>query len=154
VKTVSEGTQVPDFELPDQDGTPVRLSSVLEQGPVVLFFYPAAMTGGCTKEACHFRDLGAEFARSGAQRLGISADPVAKQKQFADLHGFDYPLLSDESGEVATTFGVRRRMITPVKRATFVIDRDRRVRKVIASELSMDVHADQALAALGDLPAR
>jgi peroxiredoxin Q/BCP len=150
VKTIAEGTQVPDFELPDQDGTPVRLSTVLEQGPVVLFFYPGAMTGGCTKEACHFRDLAAEFAGRGAQRLGISADPVAKQKQFADLHGFDYPLLSDESGEVAASFGVRRRLITPVKRATFVIDQDRRVRTVIASELSMDVHADRALAALGD----
>jgi peroxiredoxin Q/BCP len=154
MRTISAGTQVPDFELPDQDGNPVRLSTTLADGPVVLFFYPAAMTGGCTKEACHFRDLVGEFAQSGAQRLGISADPVAKQKQFADLHGLDYPLLSDEDGTVAMSFGVRRRMITPVKRATFVIDRDRTVRKVIASELSMDVHADQALAALRDLPAR
>ena len=148
MKTVPEGTVVPDFELPDQDGTPVRLSSRLQDGPVVLFFYPGAMTGGCTKEACHFRDLAAEFSAAGAQRLGISMDPVAKQKQFTDLHGFDYPLLSDDSGAVATSFGVRRKYLTPVKRATFVIDRDRTVRKVIASEMSMDVHADQALAAL------
>ena len=63
---------------------------------MVLFFYPAAMTGGCTKEACHFRDLAAEFEEAGAQRVGISTDPVAKQKQFADMHGFDYPLLSDD----------------------------------------------------------
>ena len=84
----------------------------------------------------------------GAQRLGISVDPVEKQRQFADLNGFDYPLLSDASGEVATSFGVRRKYVTPVKRATFVIDRDRTVRKVITSELSMDVHADQALSAL------
>ena len=102
MKTIAEGTQAPDFELPDQDGTPVRLSERLADGPVVLFFYPAAMTGGCTKEACHFRDLATEFKEAGAQRLGISADPVAKQKEFADLNGFDYPLLSDESGDVAT----------------------------------------------------
>jgi thioredoxin-dependent peroxiredoxin len=151
MKTIDEGTQVPDFELPDQDGNPVRLSSVLQDGPVVLFFYPGAMTGGCTKEACHFRDLAGEFRASGAQRLGISMDAVAKQKQFADQNSFDYPLLSDESGDVATSFGVRRKYLTPVKRATFVIAGDRTVRKVITSELSMDVHADQALAALKGL---
>jgi peroxiredoxin Q/BCP len=148
VKTLHEGTQAPDFELPDQDGRPVRLSERLADGPVVLFFYPAAMTGGCTKEACHFRDLATEFKEAGAQRLGISVDPVAKQKQFAEQNGFDYPLLSDATGDVATSFGVRRKYVTPVKRATFVIDRDRTVRKVITSELSMDVHADQALSAL------
>lgn len=151
MKTITEGTRVPDFELPDQDGVPTRLSDQLAKGPVVLFFYPAAMTGGCTKEACHFRDLAGEFAEAGAQRLGISVDAVAKQKEFAAGNGFDYPLLSDESGEVATSFGVRRRMLTPVKRATFVIDRDRTVAKVITSELNMNVHADQALAAVSSL---
>ena len=148
MRTISEGSTVEDFELPDQDGTPVRLSEVLARGPVVLFFYPAAMTSGCTREACHFRDLRAEFAAVGAQRLGISVDPVARQKEFADAHGFDYPVLSDESGDVARAFGVKRRHLTPVKRATFVIDPDRTVRTVVTSELSMAVHADRALAAL------
>ena len=148
MKTVAEGSQAPDFELPDQDGTPVRLSAALEKGPVVLFFYPVASSSGCTKEACHFRDLATEFAALGAQRFGISTDPVAAQKRFADSHGFDYPLLSDESGEVARALGVRRKYVTPVKRATFVIDRNRTIRAVISSELNMDVHADRALAAL------
>jgi peroxiredoxin Q/BCP len=151
MKTIAEGTRAPDFELPDQDGNPVRLGDRLADGPVVLFFYPIAMTGGCTKEACHFRDLATEFKEAGAQRLGISVDPVAKQKQFSDQNAFDYPLLSDESGEVATSFGVRRKFITPVKRATFVIDRDRTVRKVITREMNMDVHADQALEAVRSL---
>lgn len=151
MKTIAEGTRIPDFELPDQFGTPVRLSETLANGPVVLFFYPVAMTGGCTKEACHFRDLASEFAAAGARRLGVSVDPVAKQKQFADLHSFDYPLLSDESGDVARSFGVKRKYVTPVKRATFVIDTDRTVRKVISSEMNMDVHADQALAAVRGL---
>ena len=148
MKTIAHGSQAPDFELPDQDGTPTRLSDQLAHGPVVLFFYPGAMTGGCTKEACHFRDLAAEFAEAGARRLGISADAVAKQKQFADLHGFDYPLLSDEDGAVATSFGVRRKHVTPVKRATFVIGRDRTVAAVVSSELNMAVHADKALVAV------
>ena len=96
-------------------------------------------------------DLASEFAAAGAQRLGISADPVAKQKRFSEQNGFDYPLLSDESGDVATSYGVRRRLLTPVKRATFVIARDRTVAEVITSELNMDVHADRALAALNAL---
>ena len=154
MKTITAGVQAPDFELPDENGTPVRLSERLAHGPVVLFFYPGAMTGGCTTEACHFRDLATEFEEAGAQRLGISVDPVSKQKQFSDVHGFDYPLLSDESGEVAKSFGVRRQHITPVKRATFVIDTDQTIRSVIASERKMEVHADEALAAVAALAHR
>ena len=148
MKTIAEGTQAPDFELPDENGNPVRLSEALAHGPVVLFFYPVALSGGCTTEACHFRDLATEFKEAGAQRFGISTDPVAKQKEFSEHNGFDYPLLSDESGEVARSLGVKRKYITPVKRATFVIDTDRTIRKVITSEMNMTVHADQALAAL------
>jgi len=148
MRTIAEGAQAPDFELPDQDGRPVRLSTALQDGPVVLFFYPVALSGGCTTEACHFRDLATEFKEAGAQRLGISTDPVAKQKKFAEVNAFDYPLLSDESGDVARSFGVKRKYITPVKRATFVIDTDRTIRSVIASEMSMGVHADRALEAL------
>lgn len=148
MKTIAEGTQAPDFDLPDENGNTVKLSERLEDGPVVLFFYPIALSGGCTTEACSFRDLGAEFEKAGAQRLGISTDPVAKQKEFSQVNSFDYPLLSDESGDVARSFGVKRKYITPVKRATFVIDQDRTIRKVITSEMNMTVHADQALAAL------
>jgi thioredoxin-dependent peroxiredoxin len=147
------GDLVPDFELPDQHGEPRRLSQLLADGPVVLFFYPAALTPGCTKEACHFRDLAAEFAAAGAQRVGISADPVDRQREFADRHQFDYPLLADVDGRVAETFGVGRgrlgrRLGAPVKRWTFVIGKDSRVVAVISSELNMDKHADEALAAL------
>ena len=147
------GDEVPDFELADQDGVPRRLSALLADGPVVLFFYPAAMTPGCTKEACHFRDLAAEFAEAGVQRIGISRDDVAKQKQFADKHAFDYPLLADTDGTVAEIFGVRRgklgeRLGAPVKRWTFAIGADRRVVAVIQSEVDMNKHADEALAAL------
>jgi peroxiredoxin Q/BCP len=148
MRTIAEGAQAPDFELPDQDGRPVRLSTALQDGPVVLFFYPVALSGGCTTEACHFRDLATEFKEAGAQRLGISTDPVAKQKKFAEVNAFDYPLLSDESGDVARSFGVKRKYITPVKRATFVIGTDRTIRAVIASEMNMGVHADRALEAL------
>lgn len=148
-----EGDEVPDFELPDQDGAKRSLSTLLADGPVVLFFYPAAMTGGCTKEACHFRDVGAEYRAAGVQRVGISMDSVAKQKQFSDMHSFDYPLLSDEDGTVAGIFGIKRgkfgaKLGAPVKRSTFVIGTDRKIVKAIHSEMKMELHADEALAAL------
>src|SRR3954468_1028316 len=103
-RNLTTGDVVDDFALPDETGTSRRLSGFLASGPVVLFFYPAAMTKGCTAESCHFRDLAAEFDAVGAQRLGISADTVEKQRQFSEKHDFDYPLLSDPEGVVATQF--------------------------------------------------
>jgi peroxiredoxin Q/BCP len=154
MKTIEEGAIAPDFELPDQSGTPRRLSDLLQGGPVVLFFYPAAMTTGCTAESCHFRDLAAEFAAVGAQRIGISTDPVAKQAEFDKINSLGYPLLSDVDGAVATSLGVKRRFITPVKRVTLLIGTDRTVLKVIASEMSMASHADGALKFLREAPGR
>ncbi|HEX2312781.1 MAG TPA: peroxiredoxin [Thermomonospora sp.] len=143
------GDVVDDFELPDETGTPRTLGGLLAKGPVVLFFYPAAMTPGCTAEACHFRDLAAEFAEVGAQPVGISADPVTKQREFAGRHSLGYPLLSDEDGVVARRFGVRRGFaLAPTKRQTFVIGTDRRILEIVKSEIRMSVHADRALAAL------
>jgi len=147
---MEHGDVVDDFELPDETGTVRTLSGLLADGPVVLFFYPAAMTMGCTKESCHFRDLGAEFAALGAQRVGISRDSVEKQHEFSEKHTFDYPLLSDVDGTVATMMGVARKK-GPPKRVTFVIDRDRRVVEVVKSEIRMGVHADRALEALRGL---
>jgi thioredoxin-dependent peroxiredoxin len=143
------GDPAPDFELPDETGTTRSLKDLLSSGPLVLFFYPAAMTPGCTAESCHFRDLAKEFAEVGAGRVGISPDPVAKQQQFSDKHSFDFPLLSDADGSVAKQFGVRRSfgpLLT--KRQTFVIDTDGKVLEVIKSELRMSVHADKALEVL------
>ncbi|MDT7804618.1 MAG: thioredoxin-dependent peroxiredoxin [Actinomycetota bacterium] len=143
------GDLAPDFTLPDDLGQERKLSDFLATGPVVLFFYPAAMTGGCTAESCHFRDLAAEFAEVGAHRVGISPDGVTKQRQFSEANGFDYPLLSDVEGEVAKQFGVWRKLVPlHAKRATFVIGEDRRVLEKIKSELNFTVHADQALKVL------
>ena len=143
------GDIVDDFELPDETGEARTLTALLAKGPVVLFFYPAALTPGCTAEACHFRDLVAELAEVGAHPVGISADPVGKQKEFADKHAFGYPLLSDPSGEVRARFGVKRGLaLLPTRRRTFVIGTDRRVLAVVKSEVRMNTHADKALEAL------
>lgn len=148
MKTLTEGSTAPAFELPDQDGRMVRLADLLQDGPVVLFYYPGAMTSGCTQEACQFRDMATEFEAAGAQPIGISADDVGKQAQFDQAHSLGYPLLSDPTGATATDYGVKRRFITPVKRATFVIGTDQKVARVIASEWKMEVHADEALEAV------
>jgi len=142
------GDTVPDFTLPDQDGTDRTLSTLLADGPVVLFFYPRAMTTGCTRESCHFRDLAAEFDEVGARRVGISADSVDRQAAFDAAHDLGFPLLSDTSKSVAAKFGVRRPLLPFNKRTTFVIDTDRRVLSVISSETNFDVHADEALRVL------
>ena len=110
------GGRAPEFSLLSDTGETMRLVDLRGRW-VVLFFYPAAMTPGCTAESCHFRDLAAEFTEAGAVRVGISRDSVAKQAQFADKHGFDYPLLSDSEGTVADQFGVNRMLaMLPIKR--------------------------------------
>ncbi|TSD98160.1 peroxiredoxin [Skermania sp. ID1734] len=145
------GDRAPEFTLPDHTGTQRSLDDLLADGAVVLFFYPAANTPVCTAEACHFRDLAAEFAEVGATRVGISVDPVQTLAGFADNKHFDYPLLSDKGGAVAEQFGVKRGLlgkVAPVKRKTFVIDTDRTILEVISGELNANVHADKALAVL------
>ena len=142
------GDVAPDFELPDDSGAMLKLSDQLAKGPVVLFFYPKAMTPGCTKESCHFRDMKGEFDAVGAQRIGISADTVDKQHQFSAKHDLDFPLVSDSNRSTARAFGVKRPGPLFNKRMTFVIDTDRKVLDVIGSETNMDKHADQALEVL------
>ena len=167
------GEKAPNFTLCDHTGRPRTLSTLLAEGPVVLFFFPLASSPICTAQACHFRDLSNEFARVGAQRVGISTDTVDRQAHFAQQRSFDYPLLSDEDGVVSELFGVRRgrfaklrrsvlareaarhsrhtrrrgllARLLPVRRTTFVIDTDRTVLEVVSNEVRASVHADQAL---------
>ncbi|MFD3309681.1 peroxiredoxin [Streptomyces sp. NPDC058656] len=143
------GDTVEDFELLDETGTSRKLSELLGEGPVVLFFYPAALSAGCTAEACHFRDLAAEFTAAGARPVGISGDTVERQQEFAGKHTLGFPLLSDPEGLIREQFGVKRGFsLAPTKRVTFVISEDRKVLEVVRSELKMSAHADRALAAL------
>jgi peroxiredoxin Q/BCP len=167
------GERAPDFTLYDHSGRPRTLSTFLAQGPVVLFFFPLASSPICTAQACHFRDLSAEFARVGVQRVGISTDTVDRQAHFARQRSFDYPLLSDADDVVSELFGVRRGRLAklsssvaareaargrrhmrrrgllawllPVRRTTFVIDTDRYILKVVSNEVRASVHADEAL---------
>jgi thioredoxin-dependent peroxiredoxin len=148
------GAAAPEFVLPDTDGAQWRLSEQRRNGPVVLFFYPSAMTIGCTAESCRFRDLGAEFAEVGAQRVGISSSDVQLQQQFSAANQLDFPLLADDRGTVAVLYGARRSFAPrPTKRATYVISREGVIVGIITSELRMRAHADRSLEILRSLAA-
>lgn len=147
------GDVVEDFVLADDEGNERALSALLQDGPVVLFFYPAALSPGCTMEACHFRDLTAELRAAGGHPVGVSGDAIERQAEFSARHSLGYPLLCDADGHVRERFGVKGALGLP-RRMTFVIDTDRRVLAVIRSEIRMSVHADKALTALQQRPRR
>jgi peroxiredoxin Q/BCP len=149
---IAPGEQAPDFDLPDQDGNPVRLSD-LRGAPVVLYFYPKADTPGCTIQACGVRDHRGDYEAAGATVLGVSPDPVAKVKRFHDGQGLNFALLADEDHAVCDAYGVwveksmygRRYM--GAQRSTFVIGPDGVVLHVI-EKASPKTHDADVLAAL------
>jgi peroxiredoxin Q/BCP len=138
-------TTIADLEVTTHEGTSTTLSALAAGGPLVVFFYPKAFTAGCTAQACHFRDLGAEFAELGASRLGVSRDSTDRQAAFAERHAFDFPLIADPDGTVSAAFGAKRIGPLPSRRQTYVLDADLSVLAVISSEIDMDRHADEAL---------
>jgi len=155
---LEEGDQAPDFELPDQDGSPVRLSDLAGQ-TVVLYFYPKADTPGCTTQACGIRDHAADYDAAGAVVVGVSPDPVARVKRFHDRQSLGFTLLADEDHAVAERYGVwseksmAGRRFWGVRRATFVIGPDGTVAKVFP-KVSPKTHDEVVLAALAELSAR
>jgi len=140
-----------DFTLPDQEGQDVSWASLRGQ-PVVVFFYPKASTPGCTKEACAFRDLKGEFAALGVQVIGMSADSVRRQKNFATKQTLDYPLLSDEEHVVLAPWGVwgEKKMYGKtyegIIRSTFLFDADGKVVQAWP-KVRVKGHVDEVLAA-------
>ena len=131
---LAPGDLAPDFTLDDQDGTPVTLSA-LRGSRVVLYFYPEAMTPGCTTEACDFRDNLNSFAGAGVRVIGISKDPVEKLKRFAERDHLNYTLLSDTDLAVQQRYGVwgekslYGKIVVGSIRSTFVIDEEGRIEK-------------------------
>ena len=133
---IEPGQTAPDFELPDQDGNPVRLSD-LRGGLVVLYFYPKADTPGCTTQACGIRDHRADYDAIGATVLGVSPDPVKAVKKFYDKQDLGFTLLADTDHSVADAYGtwVEKSMYGRTywgnERTTFVIDPDGNVAEVL-----------------------
>ncbi|KAK4532288.1 hypothetical protein CCYA_CCYA11G3145 [Cyanidiococcus yangmingshanensis] len=145
--SVTEGSIAPDFTLLDQNGEAVTLSKLRGQ-PVVLAFYPAASSPGCTKELCAFRDELADFESVQAVVLGISSNTVEEQKRFADTHGYRFRLLADVGGKVRKLYSVPSTLGVLPGRVTYVIDKEGKVVKVHNSQMDFASHVAEAKRAL------
>lgn len=124
---LTAGQPAPPWTLPDSEGNPVSLSD-FSGGKLIIYFYPAASTPGCTKQACDFRDNLAVLQREGYAVVGISPDPVAKLANFVDAESLTFPVLSDEDRKVLTDYGawgekkLYGKTVTGVIRSTVVVD--------------------------------
>ena len=134
---VDVGEQAPDFELPDQDRSPVRLSSYRGSKNVVLVFYPLSFTGTCQGEMCAIRDSLEDFSTDDVQTLAVSVDSTAVHKRWADEQGYTFPLLADfwPHGEVARTYGVLQEDFGLALRGTFIIDKQGVVAYKVVNEI-------------------
>jgi peroxiredoxin Q/BCP len=151
---IEQGSQAPEFELPDQDGRAVKLSDFRGR-PVVVYFYPKAATPGCTTQACGVRDHRAAYDQAHAVVLGISPDPVAKVKKFHDKEGLNFALLADEGHHVADAYGVwaEKSMYGKTyfgnERTTFVIGPDGKVARLLRKVKPAE-HDELVLGALAE----
>ncbi|MCZ6500426.1 MAG: peroxiredoxin [Gammaproteobacteria bacterium] len=134
--------RAPLFTLTDQTGKPVSLQGLLENGPVVLYFYPADFTPGCTKEACTIRDLHGELVAAGLQVAGISPQGQESHQRFAEKHQLPFLLLSDVEKEVIVDYGVNGPLGFGVRRATFLIDQDGIIRDAVLADLRIGQHEE------------
>jgi peroxiredoxin Q/BCP len=134
--TLAPGDPAPDFALPDADGNVVRLADLRDR-KVVVYFYPAALTPGCTKQACGFRDSLSDWEAAGYAVVGISPDKPEKLAKFRDVEGLTFPLLSDPSRSVLEAYGaygqkmLYGKQVVGVIRSTFVVDEDGRVERAM-----------------------
>ena len=146
------GAPAPDVTLPRDGGDAVALRD-LRGRAVVLYFYPRDDTSGCTREALDFSRLLTDFVAAGAVVLGVSRDSAKKHEKFIEKHGLTVPLLSDEGGEVAQSYGVwveksmYGRKYMGIERATFLIDREGRIAR-IWRKVRVPGHAEEVLAAV------
>ena len=149
------GKPAPDFTLPSSSGESVTLKSFKNKKTVVLYFYPKDDTPGCTKEACGFRDLTAEFEKVGAVILGVSNDPVESHVKFREKFKLPFELLADEDAAVSKAFGVYKqknlygKKYMGIERTTFIIDRTGRIAQIYP-KAKVDGHVADVLAFLGE----
>ncbi|KAJ0981088.1 hypothetical protein J5N97_009343 [Dioscorea zingiberensis] len=148
---VNKGDVPPSFTLKDQDGKNVALSKYKGK-PVVVYFYPADETPGCTKEACAFRDSYEKFKKAGAEVIGISGDDPASHKAFAKKYRLPFTLLSDEGNKVRKEWGVPSDLFgTLPGRQTYVLDRKGAVQLIYNNQFQPEKHVDETLKLLQSL---
>jgi len=133
-------TRAPDFSLPNQNDQTITLSEVLNRGPLILYFYPADFTPGCTKEACSIRDLHDEISKVGLQVIGVSPQSSESHRRFRDKHSLQFDLLSDSDKKVIKAYDVDGPLGFGVRRATFLIGANGMIDSAVLADLRIAEH--------------
>jgi peroxiredoxin Q/BCP len=136
------GDEAPDFQLPDQDGRDRRLSELIGDQPLILYFYPADFTPGCTQEACDLRDLHTRILASRLRVVGVSPQSPESHRRFRKEHNLPFTLLSDEKKTAIKAYGVDGLLGIGVRRATFLIDERRRIVDAVLADLRIGRHQE------------
>ena len=139
---IHAGERAPEFTLPDETGTDRSLTELLRADALVLYFYPADFTPGCTRQACTLRDLHADIERAGLRVVGISPQSPQSHAKFKAKYQLPFVLLSDQQKTVAKMYGVNGPLGIGVRRATFLIDGSRRIRDAVLADFMISRHAD------------
>ncbi|MBK6963232.1 MAG: peroxiredoxin [Bacteroidales bacterium] len=149
---IKVGSNIPAFTLPDQNGNPFNISSLLGKKNLVIYFYPKDDSPGCTAQACSFRDQFEVFSEADAVIIGISGQSVKSHKEFAEKHRLSFTLLSDEGNKIRKLFGVPTNLLGLLPgRVTYVTNKDGRVIYTFNSQLQTEKHVDEALKILKGL---
>ena len=143
-----KGETAPDFTLVDDTGNTVRLDDLLAQGPMVLYFYPADFTPGCTKEACEIRDMYEDISDVGMTVVGISPQDSESHDAFRSKHRLPFPLLADPDKLAIRAYGVDGPLGFGVRRATFVISEDKIIEDVVVADFRITKHSELIRAAV------
>ncbi len=150
---LNKGEKAPDFSLPDHDGNTVTLGSLLNDGPLVLYFYPADFTPGCTKEACDIRDMHDDISDVGLKVVGVSPQDSTSHSRFREKHNLPFMLLDDSDKSVIRAYGVNGPLGFGVRRATFLINTDGVIEDVVVADLLIGKHGDFIRGAVGQMTA-
>src|SRR5512146_668475 len=134
------GARAPEFTLPDEDGQATSLSNMLRDGPLILYFYPADFTPGCTREACQIRDLHMELKAAGLTVAGVSPQTPESHRAFRDKYKLPFALLADVDRFVIKMYGVQGPFGFGVRRATFLIDQARYVQDSVLADFRIAEH--------------
>jgi len=134
------GSRAPEFILPDANGVDTALSDLLQNGTLLLYFYPADFTPGCTKEACSIRDLHNDIQSVGLQIVGISPQDGDSHRRFRDEHNLPFILLSDPEKVAIKMYDVDGPFGVGVRRATFLINQDRTIRDAVLADVRIGRH--------------
>lgn len=136
------GGRAPEFTLPDQSEQSVSLSTLLRYGPLILYFYPADFTPGCTREACSMRDLHAELLQVGLDVAGVSPQTPESHRAFREKYKLPFSLLADVDKYVIRMYDVQGPFGFGVRRATYLIDQARYIRSAVLADFRIGEHAE------------